>query len=270
MPRTTTRIAGLEVHTYTTDAFAASKKPVVGLFVLHGRLGSSDSPYIQELIQAFIKAAETHQGEKDLLVISFDHRNHGTRLLDDTANLDFAANPRHALDMYAIQSGTAQDCLFLIGLLEAYLFPSGERTIVEWGVSGVSLGGHSAWIAGTDARVSTCIPIIGCPEYLPLMKSRAETQGVSVAPPQFPDTLLALIRADSEALDRGEAFQGKNLLVLSGGKDPVVPWAASEAFVEKVDVGNGVKKVVVYEDAVHEMTPGMVQEAVNFITQRLG
>ena len=31
--------------------------------------------------------------------------------------------------------------------LASLLYPMGERTIVEWGIAGVSLGGHSTWIA---------------------------------------------------------------------------------------------------------------------------
>lgn len=44
-------------------------------------------------------------------------------------------------------AGTARDVSFLIDFLPAYLFPNNERTIVEWGVAGKSLGGHSTWIA---------------------------------------------------------------------------------------------------------------------------
>lgn len=68
------------------------------------------------------------------------------------------------IDMYSIQSafliryaetrlndsytaGTAKDVSFLIDFLPAYLFPSGERTISQWMIAGISLGGHSTWIA---------------------------------------------------------------------------------------------------------------------------
>jgi len=45
------------------------------------------------------------------------------------------------------EAGTAQDVSFLIDHLPFFLYPTGQRTIVEWGIGGVSLGGHSAWIA---------------------------------------------------------------------------------------------------------------------------
>lgn len=49
-------------------------------------------------------------------------------------------------------AGTARDVSFLIDFLPAYLYPDGERQIKQWGVIGVSLGGHSTWIALKDGR----------------------------------------------------------------------------------------------------------------------
>lgn len=54
-------------------------------------------------------------------------------------------NPTHAQDMYSILSGTAHDVSMLIDYLPSYLFPTEERSI-EWGVMGVSLGGHAVWL----------------------------------------------------------------------------------------------------------------------------
>jgi hypothetical protein len=54
-------------------------------------------------------------------------------------------NPMHAEDMYSILSGTAEDVSMLIDYLPSYLFPQDEVDI-EWGVAGVSLGGHSSWL----------------------------------------------------------------------------------------------------------------------------
>ena len=54
-------------------------------------------------------------------------------------------------------AGTANDVSFLIDYLPAYLFPLGERTVDRWGVAGISLGGHSAWILlGGGEIVGSC------------------------------------------------------------------------------------------------------------------
>lgn len=43
--------------------------------------------------------------------------------------------------------GSARDVSFLTDFLPSYLFPYGENKVVEWGVVGISLGGHSAWLS---------------------------------------------------------------------------------------------------------------------------
>ena len=41
---------------------------------------------------------------KDLLVVAFDQRNHGERIVDSLGNESWEKNKGHAIDMYAIQS----------------------------------------------------------------------------------------------------------------------------------------------------------------------
>jgi len=35
----------------------------------------------------------------------------------------------------------------MMDFLPSYLYPNGERKVVEFAVSGISLGGHATWIA---------------------------------------------------------------------------------------------------------------------------
>ncbi|KAJ7671699.1 Alpha/Beta hydrolase protein [Mycena polygramma] len=268
----TTIIAGLEVHTYTAEKFATSTKPILALFVLHGRLGSSESDHVQQLISALVNAAEGHAAEKDLMVIAFDQRNHGVRLKNHNSNLGFEENGNHVQDMYAIYTGTAQDVSFVMDFLECYLFPMGERSIVQWGVAGISLGGHSAWtLAGREERIKLAIPIIGCPDYLGLMRGRAAQQGIVVEPPHFPEGLRKVLEAQAltalayTSKGAGNPFLGKKILVLSGEADTLVPRTASQAFVEGLEVGTGTKDVVVYEGVGHAVTRAMVDAAVRFV-----
>ncbi|KAF7330389.1 hypothetical protein MVEN_02477400 [Mycena venus] len=275
MKRTTVIIAGLDVHIYTTKTFATSTKPILALFALHGRLESSETGSIQNLIPPLVDAAEKHESEKgkDLMVIALDHRNHGTRLRDNTANLDFKENANHLHDMWTIQAGTAQDVSFLMDYLEAYLFPAGERSIVEWGVAGISLGGHAAWIlAAAEPRVTLAIPIIGCPDYLKLMVPRAAASGIAMRPPHFPESLVKVIRAKGPpalpytSKGHENPFLGKKILVLSGEADTLVPWTASQVFVEGLEVGpTGVKEYILFHGVGHAVPPPMVNAAVNFV-----
>ena len=46
--------------------------------------------------------------------------------------------------------GTARDISFVIDFLPAYLFPNEERSIAEWAVAGISLGGQTMWLVFKD------------------------------------------------------------------------------------------------------------------------
>ena len=123
-----------------------------------------------------------------------------------------------------------------------------------------------------DPRVKIGIPVIGCPDYLALLASRAEHAGVTLTPPYVPASLLSIIRREDPAavsIRASEAsanpFLGKKILVLSGAADKLVPWAASKEFVEALHVGEGGRKQVVLEEgAGHEYTDRMKAELVKF------
>ncbi|KAF7289889.1 hypothetical protein MIND_01363600 [Mycena indigotica] len=268
MKQTTIVVAGLHIQTYTTDDFGSSAKPVVALFLLHGRMGSSQDGHIQALASGLLAASRsTHN--KDILVITFDQRNHGTRLVDKVYNLDFETNPNHAIDMFAIQQivGTAKDVSFLIDFLPAYIFPHGERTVDKWGVAGISLGGHSAWLSGAfDPRIQIVIPMIGCPDYFALIHPRAASKGIAAAPPHFPATFVKVVRDNSPKVAQ---FEGKRVLVLSGEIDRLVPWGASESFVGQLKSVPGQKQVVVLPGVGHEIPDEMVRRAVEFVVPEL-
>lgn len=194
-------------------------------------------------------------------------------------------------------AGTAQDVSFLIDHVPAYLYPSGERTIAEWGMSGISLGGHSTWIAltrgmnyslrmtlymsisltpsVTEPRLNIAIPIIGCPDYVKLISQRAQLSGLPFAPPHYPPQLKAYVDAYDPASfpfrtkDGPNPFLGRKILVLSGAKDTLVPWTASKEFIDGLEVGDGEKQIFLEENAGHECTPVMVQKAAVFVGEWL-
>ncbi|KAJ7573852.1 Alpha/Beta hydrolase protein [Mycena floridula] len=269
-------VGGLPVNVFSTGI--ESTKPVLILFLLHGRTGSSKDPYITQSVEAML-GRHTGSQRRDLYVVTFDHRNHGHRLVASLGNQGWSKeegenNERHLIDMYAIETGTAKDLSFLIDFLPAYLFPQGGRTIEEFGVAGISLGGHSTWIAlAQEPRITIGIPIIGCPDVLKLMTPRAAQYGISplVGSKYLPDSLhQVILRSDPasqpyQAKDSTNPFFGKKILVLSGGSDSLVPWDASQSFVEGLQVGSGVLKVVVEEGMGHNCSPLMIQEMASFV-----
>lgn len=190
--------------------------------------------------------------------------------------------------------GTAKDVSFVMDFLPAYLFPDGECKIDAWGVVGISMGGHSTWIAlaqglilriqdlhitlkhTLDPRVQVGIPIIGCPDYMDLIERRAKTSNIPFGPPYLPSSFIKFVESFDPAskayrsIDGANPFLGKKILVLSGADDALVPWVASENFVSGLEVGSGgVKRVVVLKGVGHECTAEMVEEAADFVQLQL-
>ncbi|KAJ4479955.1 Alpha/Beta hydrolase protein [Lentinula aciculospora] len=274
-------VGGLPVQIYSSIE-SETNKPVFILFFLHGRMGKANDvePAISPIYNDI--NGSTKVLNQELIIVTFDHRNHGGRLIDNKANEawnedESKSNVRHGIDMFAIQDGSARDVSFLIDYLPAYLYPESERKISGWGLAGISLGGHSTWATlAREPRIKVGIPIIGCPDYLLLISERAAKHGISLdsASKYFPESLLSLIREEGPPstpyLEEGVSnpFFGKNILVLSGGADPLVPWSASEGFVEGLTVGpHGYKKVVVQPDTGHTVTPEMIKEMIEFLRE---
>jgi alpha-beta hydrolase superfamily lysophospholipase len=97
------------------------------------------------------------------------------------------------------------------------------------------------------------------------MEQRAEPLGVPRTPPYFPASLRALVRAHDTVSAPAAVFVGKRVLVLSGAEDRLVPWEASRAFVDALDVGRGGRKEVsVLPGVKHEFSDGMREEMFRF------
>ncbi|OLN86453.1 hypothetical protein CCHL11_06412 [Colletotrichum chlorophyti] len=177
-------------------------------------------------------------------------------------------------------------------------------------VLGVSLGGHSAWqTLFRDERVEAGVVAIGCPDYAGLLADRAKKSRLAsfdvkdggasfLGGRDFPaDLVAACLREDPKgmlfgtgpvpmkgSLDDGEKgrlrgvldglrITGKRFLVCSGAEDKLVPYAASEAFVEVLREAAGtwyadaalVVENRVYEGVGHEFSAGMVEDACRFL-----
>lgn len=104
------------------------------------------------------------------------------------------------------------------------------------------------------------------------MSKRAEASGIPVKPPYFPASLQQVIEANDpvyapyEASDSTNPFYGKKILALSGADDRIVPFSATEAFFQKLNVGpDGLKRVILEAGVGHKCTPQMVHAMAEFI-----
>jgi pimeloyl-ACP methyl ester carboxylesterase len=260
-------IAGILTTVYGLQELPLDVQEIAVLWLLHPRLQThaSMSPIAAQTVQHW--NSRRGSSRKGLIAVSFDQRNHGSRLIDKLANEAWRQNnPRHAQDMYSIYHGTAVDTSLLLSHLPSYL-PAHLPTPDEHIVLGISLGGHAAWHCLLhDPRITAGVVIIGCPDFTRLMLQRAEKSRLTTFGPKFlgsinfPPALLAEVRktdpaglllptnwqayatvndvVPSSSRTRDQIREllhlrlaDKKILNLSGGADKLVPYAQSEIFL---------------------------------------
>lgn len=324
-------ISGIMTTVYGIEEVPPAASTVACLWLLHPSLKT------QECMQPLAAAAITRWNDElgslnepeqvGFIAVSFDQRNHGTREVSPLANQSWRnGNPRHGLDLYSIYrmflsttipgvvfcyswlklpDGTARDTSLLLDHLPSSLFPLSERSIVSHIVLGVSLGGHAAWHCIVhEARFKAAIVVIGCPDYVQLMRHRAAKSKLQTwtgtSPPgasfigsrDFPTSLLEVVQqSDPAALLMGhttpsvegdlgqlnltqQKLGGKRILNLSGGADKLVPHSCTQQFFNflqrKTVEGLELElKDMVFAEVGHEMSSGMFKEALRFILAEL-
>ncbi|GAA5984014.1 hypothetical protein JCM5350_004992 [Sporobolomyces pararoseus] len=299
IPPATLTLGGLPVHVYGLDQLSPTsiKKPISVLFLLHGRFGAASDKLIGTFASTLLTPpiGFTEQREKDLIVVTFDQRNHGHRTVEREKNFGWKEggkkraaerqekgmkdedldNLSHAVDMMSMQTGTARDVSFLIDFLPSVLFPDDERKIIEWYCSGISLGGHSTWLAlAHEPRISLGIPIIGAPSTLTLLSDRARSLPppsgpLPVLPPYFPASFIDFLKKNDPDQLPMSTWKDRKILVLSGEDDTLVNFVkgGSERFVEKLKKEGGLQELQVWVQPKtgHACTPEMMERATKFI-----
>lgn len=277
--RKTYPIAGILTTVYGLSELPKDITEVACLWLLHPRLQTQEcmAPIAAHAITAWNKQRRSGTGTKGLIAVSFDARNHGTRLVDPVANEAWRqGNLRHAIDMYSCYQGTAADTSLLLTHLPSYTFPETKLPITSNIVYGISLGGHASWHCVTqDPRIGAAVVVIGTPDYTALMRQRAEKSKLKswtdsdpkgeafVGSVDFPPALVDAVNGsdpaavlslrDSLVGSGGPAVKarmrrlfkgklaGKKLILLSGGADKLVPYKVGEPFLNylKEAVGQG-------------------------------
>lgn len=208
-------------------------------------------------------------GQPHLVAVCIDQRNHGSRMIDNVANVSWKqGNPTHGPDMFNLYNGTASDVSLLMTQLPSYL----PYKITDHIAGGVSLGGHATWVLlMNEPRIRAGLVVIGCPDYVRLMTDRAIRSRLpscmSTDPPgreflgskDFPPSLLVdLEERDPAGVLLGELdtvtgddhlhipsaaeqkrlhmllekrLAGKKIICVGGGKDRLVPVACGEPFI---------------------------------------
>ncbi|KIV78540.1 hypothetical protein PV11_06185 [Exophiala sideris] len=248
----TIEVAGLRVHVRGCVSVAASKilEPDL-VFLLHGR--TSDASALRDLGTAILAA------NPETLIVSFDQRNHGHRIVNPKANLTWAdGNDRHAQDMFSIQYGTGVDVSQLIDLLPMFISPDERYAFRRIICVGVSLGGHATYhVLSNEPRVNAGVVIIGCPDTAALMQMRVDGKDSrQLVPPSFLGTVRRL-------QPNVEQVAKKSVLILKGNKDNLVPWEASQTFVEQLPKAK--VQVIGYDGIGHALTKAMEEDTAKWI-----
>ncbi|KAJ1302034.1 hypothetical protein OPQ81_000869 [Rhizoctonia solani] len=285
--KTDLSVGGIPIQVIGLKELNSPTEPVGVLFLLHGRLGSSKQKYLTHIANSVLDEATSRPRERarEVVVIILDQRNHGARIVDPDRNQGWKEtgqvtrlsngqvdpksldNISHLHDMYTLYTGTVNDVSFLITHLQPLLFPHDERTIDKWMVMGISLGGHASWHIGThDPRVSLLVPVIGSPSYLTLFQHRADGLGLPLAPPYLPSSLKCEMERATPSV---EAFRGKDVLVMSGAEDTLVPFEESgtREFTQRLEEAEVCRslKVWVQPETGHTCSREMIDLAKDFI-----
>lgn len=171
-------VSGLKTRTFGLAELPSTCTEVAVLWLLHPRLQTLEcmTPFAAQFLHAWNALSDDKKKGKGLIAVSFDQRNHGTRLVDPVANEAWrSGNERHAQDMFSCYHGTAVDASQLLDNIASYIFPDRDApNITENIVLGISLGGHAAWhVLMQDSRFTSAVIVIGCPDYTRIMTDRA-------------------------------------------------------------------------------------------------
>lgn len=284
-------IFGLEELTPASSRALAPTPPDLCIAIhMHGRGGSADNEEkivrqiwdrVNRSKKQYIQQSQGQQSNStfEFLVVSFDARNHGHRTTNEIGQKGWKqGNKAHAMDLYSMIVGTAQDVSFLVDFLPSYLFPYDERKVINYAVIGKSLGGHAVWhvLAKCD-KIKIGVPFVSCPDLARLFAQRAPKSFVTNAPPYIPASLSSLIsQIDPASLPYDtpdpsrNPFWGKRICICNGNEDRLVPWSCAEKFVQRLIVGpqniqRNNLRVVLQEGIGHEVTEQMIEEAGHWI-----
>ncbi|ADV23076.1 hypothetical protein CNBF2720 [Cryptococcus gattii WM276] len=272
-------IAGLPIQVYGLEEIKNNKRPLAVMIASHGRMNSKKNmKFFAQGVLGELSKKDDKERLRDLIVIIFDQRNHGDRIVDKISNLSFDQNPKHfdlvLIINYQFEEGGCHDVSLIMDFLGPYIFPNGEKTIESFIITGISLGGHVTWkLLHDDPRVQIGIPIIGLPfESFPVyLRARALSQGLKWEPPVYPPSLKSFIEPVRNPVEEQQKYSGKKILSMHGKEDRLVPYGKGERdlrqiekWVEEDKSKGGVCAIDVQDNVGHVCSIQMLKKAVEW------
>ncbi|KAB8223731.1 Alpha/Beta hydrolase protein [Aspergillus novoparasiticus] len=274
LPESTTRsskmtinIAGFHVYLYGVDELSPQQsKDTVVLFHVHGRTRSyADAELFAH--QFLFQLKQMGNLKKGFVVATFDSRNHGERAIDSLAVQDWSGgNQKHAHDMLAMIDGNIFDIQTVMKYLSVYT--EGLFTPTEFVMSGLSLGGHTAWdILSKVQGIKAAIIIVGSPNLTDLLIERLDNAADSekgTDSTKWTESISLMYRGRDRSLGN---IHGKRILILNGALDAVVPSKFTLPWIEKNGSRNDVS-FNVFENTGHWLSLEMMDTIVEWVLQK--
>ncbi|PHH64248.1 hypothetical protein CDD81_4862 [Ophiocordyceps australis] len=301
----TMAMAGLLVDVYGLSELSPdATRATTCLWLLHPRLRtrSSMADIARRAVSAW--NAQEEEEERGVLALAFDMPNHGSREVCARANLGWEGdNATHAIDMSGMVEGACLDMGLLMGLVGGYLKRVVDgHVVLGWSLGAhaawravvterrldaavviVGCPDYTALLTDRAHRNGLPSPLIGTP-FFPnsLLSSISSSDPASLlfgtpttTPPLVPDSIPAEEQPRlGSILDK--TLRGKRILCCSGRQDELVPYAVgTQRFLGLLGAaarrggwyarGQLVVEDRVYEDAGHEFSAAMVQDALDFL-----
>ncbi|KAF9892248.1 hypothetical protein FE257_002025 [Aspergillus nanangensis] len=265
--KTTINIAGVLIYLYGVDELTPKQtQDTAVLFHVHGR--TKDYHDAEEIAHELLfQTRQLDTFPKGLVVATMDNRNHGTRAIDKTAVEDWrGGNPKHAQDMLSTMDGIVVDARIVMKFLRSYVEDRFVPT--QFIISGMSLGGHTAWnMLADEPRVTAGVIIVGSPNLTDMMAERlhaVESDG-SIDAGRWLLSIQTLYRDRDESV---AAIEGKEMLIMNGALDKLVPSKYTDPWVEKYSDRNHVE-FYVYENTGHYVSFEMIETVTRWVSARL-
>jgi hypothetical protein len=96
-------ITGIKTTVFGLEELPKDAKEVSCLWLLHPRLSNQErmAPLANQALAEWHSKSKERQGGRGLIAVSFDQRNHGTRLIESLSNESWRqGNKNHAQDMF--------------------------------------------------------------------------------------------------------------------------------------------------------------------------
>ncbi|KAK9446896.1 Alpha/Beta hydrolase protein [Limtongia smithiae] len=263
----TLNIGGFFVYLYGVDELTPSQALDTSvMFHVHGRTRTyHDAEEIaHQLLYSLRESGGTHKG---LVIATLDNRNHGIRAIDNVAIQDWqGGNPKHAQDMISMIDGIVDDVKLIMNYLPSYV----SFTPTEYIATGLSLGGHVTWNLLAEVEdIKKAIIIVGCPDLTGLMLNRlgGYTSTTEVPPntPEWPHSVEELYAQRDKKVSN---ITGKEILILNGGIDTLVPDKYTKRWVENYAANNNVTYIV-QDGFGHGLSYGMMSDFEKYVPHLL-